>query len=60
LGLELAVTVAVGGGAGYWLDSWLGSGPWLAVVGAAAGMVLAMYYLIRRANSADRDRDGDV
>lgn len=37
LGIELVVSVLIGAGAGYLLDRWLGTRPWLMVVGAAFG-----------------------
>jgi F0F1-type ATP synthase assembly protein I len=46
-GTELAVTVLVGFGGGYWLDSVCGTAPWLTILGALAGMVLALYRLVR-------------
>ena len=46
-GTELAATVLVGLGGGYWLDSVCGTGPGLAVLGAMAGMALALYRLIQ-------------
>jgi F0F1-type ATP synthase assembly protein I len=46
-GTELAATVLVGLGGGYWLDSVCGTGPWLAVLGAMAGMALALYRIVK-------------
>jgi len=46
-GTELAATVLVGLGGGYWLDSVCSTGPWLTVLGAMAGMALALYRLIK-------------
>ena len=34
--------------AGYMLDGWLDSGPWLFLVGALAGIAVAFYVLFRR------------
>ena len=43
VGIELTATLAVGVGIGWFLDRWLGTGPWLMVVffflGAAAGVL---------------------
>ena len=33
LGLTFAVTVGLGVAAGWWLDRWLRTGPWLLLVG---------------------------
>jgi F0F1-type ATP synthase assembly protein I len=46
-GTELAVTVLVGLGGGYWLDSIWGTSPWLTGLGAVGGMALALYKLIK-------------
>jgi F0F1-type ATP synthase assembly protein I len=46
-GTELAVTVLVGLGGGYWLDSVWGTAPWLTVLGAVSGMTLGLYRLIK-------------
>jgi ATP synthase protein I len=49
VGVELVATTVVGTGLGYGLDRWLGTGPWLMIVGvflgAAAGF-LAIYRLV--------------
>ncbi len=51
LGIEMAATLAVGGGVGWFLDDWLGTGPWLLVVfvflGIGAGLSNA-FRLARR------------
>jgi len=38
--------VAIGGGAlgGYWLDAWLGTTPWLFLVGALLGIAAGFYH----------------
>jgi len=46
-GTELAAAVLAGFGIGYWLDARLRTSPWLAVLGAMAGMALALYRLIQ-------------
>jgi F0F1-type ATP synthase assembly protein I len=46
-GAELAGVVMAGLFAGYWLDGVWRTSPWLTVLGALAGMVLALYRLIR-------------
>jgi F0F1-type ATP synthase assembly protein I len=53
-GMELAALVVVGGLAGYWLDGWWSTEPWLVVLGATAGMVLGMWNLVRRMNRWNR------
>ncbi len=39
LGIELLVSVLLGSGAGYLLDKWLGTEPWILVVGAILGAI---------------------
>jgi len=46
-GTELAATVLAGFGGGYWLDSVLSTEPWLTLMGAMAGMALALYRLVK-------------
>jgi Putative F0F1-ATPase subunit Ca2+/Mg2+ transporter len=47
LGLELGVPVFVGAFAGLWLDRWLGTSPWLLLVGVLAGVAAAGLNLYR-------------
>ena len=54
LGMEFAVTVVAGLAAGYYLDRWLGSEPWLLIVGVMLGGVLAMYGFLRRLTPGGR------
>jgi ATP synthase protein I len=49
VGLELVAATVLGAGLGYGLDRWLGTGPWLLVVGVVLGAVagfLAVYRLV--------------
>ena len=43
VGFAFVLAVALGAGAGYWLDRWLGTSPWLFLVlfflGVAAGIL---------------------
>lgn len=39
LGIELVVSVLIGAGAGYLLDRWLGTKPWLMIIGLIFGAV---------------------
>ena len=58
IGLEFAVPAALGHG----LDRWLGTGPWLAAVGALLGMAVGMLHVFRlpaeMARDAERRRAG--
>lgn len=53
IGIELALYVAICGGAGYMVDRWLGTEPWIFLVGSALGMVAGFYMLFRRVLHAD-------
>ena len=48
LGMEFAVTVVLGLAVGYYLDRWLGTKPWLLMVGVVLGGVLGFYGFLRR------------
>jgi F0F1-type ATP synthase assembly protein I len=47
LGTTLAVTVAAMLGLGYWLDTRLGTRPWLLLAGGCLGVAVALYQFIR-------------
>lgn len=47
LGTSLAVTVLLGVGLGYWADQKLGTRPWLVLLGAVLGLVLALYQFFK-------------
>ncbi len=65
VGLELAVSVLLGLFGGRWLDSKLGTGPWLTWFGIILGVVTgyrAVWLALRRANqeakrAAERDAE---
>lgn len=62
LGTDLVAALIVGVGAGILFDEWLGTGPWLMLVGfvlgAAAG-ILNVYRTAEAAEQARRDRGGN-
>jgi ATP synthase protein I len=43
LGTMFAAAIVVGIAAGYWLDRWLGTSPWLLVGGLLLGVVVGFY-----------------
>ena len=47
LGMTLAVTVLAGLGGGYWLDNRLGTRPVFLLIGAALGVVAALYHFFK-------------
>jgi ATP synthase protein I len=46
-GYTLVGAIIVLGGAGYLLDGWLGTAPWLLVGGLFAGIVVGFYELVK-------------
>ena len=54
LGMEFAVAVALGVGAGYWLDRRFHSFPWMMVAGMCAGFALGLYILIKVARRMEK------
>ena len=39
IGIELSLSIIVGGGIGYWLDSWLGTEPWMLIFWLMCGTI---------------------
>ncbi len=63
--LELGVSVAVGVGIGYWLDSALGTAPWMTLFWLLCGTVAGFRSLLRVVRKLERaearkDRDGNT
>jgi F0F1-type ATP synthase assembly protein I len=55
LGIEMAVSILVFMFIGYRLDVWLGSKPWLFLLGALVGVGIAFYSFFRRVLPAGPD-----
>ncbi len=47
IGMQFLLMMLLPMGAGYWLDTWLGTLPWILVAGAALGAVGGMTWLVR-------------
>jgi ATP synthase protein I len=47
MGTTLAVTVLLGIGGGYWLDSRFGTKPWFLLLGGVLGLGLALYQFFK-------------
>ncbi len=45
--------------AGWWLDGWLGTSPWLTLAGALLGITAGFYMFIRIVLSARNDAEED-
>ena len=55
LGLELAIAVVLGLAIGYYLDKWLGTGPWMTVVWIGIGFAAVVRSLYRAAVRSGKD-----
>ena len=55
LGFEIAVPIVLLLLAGYKLDVWLDTTPWIALVGAFLGFAVAFYNLFRRVGRPSRN-----
>lgn len=62
LGFEMALSVVIGLGIGYYLDKWLGTAPWLMILwlgfGFAAG-VRSLYRAAKRSEKELEEREKD-
>ncbi|MBK7642071.1 MAG: AtpZ/AtpI family protein [Planctomycetes bacterium] len=56
LGIQFTLTLVLLGALGWWLDSVLGTQPWLLVVGVLAGGALAFYVVVRSVPRAQDHR----
>ena len=59
MGFEIAAPVVLFTFLGYKADGWLGTEPWLLVVGSLLGMAVAFYTLFKRALGGGQKPDGD-
>lgn len=58
LGMQIALSMALFVVGGYLLDEWLGTTPWLTIVGAILGMIAIFTLIIRLSKTLNRhDRD---
>ena len=53
VGVEMVAATVVGAGVGYGLDSWLGTRPWLLVVGVVLGAAAGFLGIYRLVNTPD-------
>jgi ATP synthase protein I len=59
LGLELAISVILGLAIGYYLDKWLGTGPWMTVIWLGFGFAAGVRSLYRAALRSGKDLEQD-
>jgi len=54
-GVTLVVATAGGAILGYFLDRWLGSSPWLTLIGLGLGVVAGFRELVRTIKAAEQE-----
>ena len=59
LGLAMVLATLIGLAGGYYADRWLGTSPWLLLLGLGFGIAAAFVILFRSARSAERSLDDD-
>ena len=57
IGMALVAATVIGLGAGYYADRWLGTKPWLTVIGLVLGIAAGFVNLFRSVNKAARGMD---
>jgi ATP synthase protein I len=57
IGLTLVVATVIGLVAGYYADRWLGTKPWLLLIGLGLGIAAGFVNLFRSVKRAERDLD---
>jgi ATP synthase protein I len=57
IGLTLVISTVLGLVGGYYLDRWLGTTPWLLLIGLVLGIAAGFVNLFRSVNRAERDLD---
>jgi len=57
LGFEMAFSVLIGLGIGYYLDKWLGTAPWLMIVWLFFGFAAGFRSLIRAASRLEKESE---
>ncbi|MGH7356697.1 MAG: AtpZ/AtpI family protein [Candidatus Rokuibacteriota bacterium] len=57
IGITLVAATVIGLGAGYYADRWLGTKPWLTVIGLVLGIVAGFVNLFRSVNKAAQGMD---
>ena len=57
VGLTLVLATVIGLGAGYYADRWLGTKPWLTLLGLGMGIVAGFVNLFRSVGRAGRELD---
>jgi len=56
LGFEMALSVLIGLGIGYYLDKWLGTAPWLMIIWLVFGFAAGFRSLYRAAVRSEKEQ----
>lgn len=56
MSMELLAGILVWGGAGWLVDGWIGTWPWLFVVGTVLGFSAGLYLVWHRAHALEREQ----
>jgi ATP synthase protein I len=59
LGLSMVIATILGLAGGYYADRWLGTSPWLLLIGLGFGIAAAFVILFRSARAAERALDDE-
>ncbi|MGH7332093.1 MAG: AtpZ/AtpI family protein [Candidatus Rokuibacteriota bacterium] len=54
IGMTLVLATVIGVAAGYYADQWLGTGPWLLLLGLAFGIAAGFVSMYRSVKAAER------
>jgi len=57
VGMTLVLATVIGLAGGYYLDRWLGTSPWLTMIGLGFGIAAGFVNLFRTVNRAERNVD---
>ena len=55
IGLALVIATVIGLAGGYYLDHWLGTSPWLTLIGLILGIVAGFVNLFRAVKRAEKN-----
>ena len=59
IGMAMVLATVIGLGAGYYADRWLGTSPWLTMIGLGLGIAAGFVTLFRSVKATERNLDDD-